>query len=311
MNNNVTEWLVNLSWQQMLVIVVSLLVLRFVLLKHKSKTTKLLANIAETLAMAGGLIFLIIFPFLIQPFFIPSESMVPTFLENDRIFVNKAVYRMRQPRRGDIIVFNAPPAAVKMSTPEGIPVPAETRFIKRVIAVPGDTVRVVPGYVDLDGMRLDHSELRRLLGGGLPESLVRVRLRNGGLYLNDKWLTESEVASRLQTRGNVQIKPGYVVLNGIPLNEPYIEEDPEMPYPDRDDPRVWDSLNQAVVQNRVKLVGAGDELSVKLGGGQFLVMGDNRNHSLDGRFWGPLDSKRILGRAMFVWYPLNRLHWAR
>jgi signal peptidase I len=310
MNNNFTEWLVNLSWLQMLAIVLMLLVFRYLLLRRKSKITKSLADTAEMLATAGGLIFLVIFPFLVQPFFIPSESMVPTFQEDDRIFVNKAVYRMREPHRGDIVVFDAPPSAVEMSAPIGIPM-KDMRFVKRIIAVPGDEIRVVPGYLEMDGMRLDHSELRRLLADSTSVSDTCVKLAKDGVYVNGKRLTEAEVASRLSTRARITIQPGYVILNGQQLDEPYAHEDPEVAYPDLDDLRCWDAVKEADAQGRLTLIRNGETVSVKLGSGQYMVMGDNRNHSLDSRFWGPLDRKRMLGRAMFVWWPFARLHWAR
>jgi signal peptidase I len=70
--------------------------------------------------------------FVLQTFYIPSESMENTLLINDRVLVNKLVYDFRDPRRGEIIVFQAPRAWRSD--------PAEEDFIKRVIGVPGDHV---------------------------------------------------------------------------------------------------------------------------------------------------------------------------
>jgi signal peptidase I len=68
--------------------------------------------------------------FVLQTFFIPSESMENTLKINDRVLVNKLVYDFRAPHRGEIIVFKAP-----LSWRSD---PAEEDFIKRVIAVGGD-----------------------------------------------------------------------------------------------------------------------------------------------------------------------------
>ena len=78
------------------------------------------------------LVFCILRPFVIQAFFIPSGSMLPTLEINDRILVNKFVYHFRDPLPGDIVVFRAPPAA---SAPE-------QDFIKRVVGAPGDHLQV-------------------------------------------------------------------------------------------------------------------------------------------------------------------------
>ena len=70
--------------------------------------------------------------FVLQTFYIPSESMENTLLINDRVLVNKLVYDFRDPHRGEIVVFEAPRSWRGN--------PAEEDFIKRVIGTPGDRV---------------------------------------------------------------------------------------------------------------------------------------------------------------------------
>jgi signal peptidase I len=70
--------------------------------------------------------------FVLQTFFIPSESMEHTLNINDRVLVNKLVYDFRDPHRGEIVVFEAPN--------DWRSDPAEEDFIKRVIGTPGDHV---------------------------------------------------------------------------------------------------------------------------------------------------------------------------
>lgn len=90
--------------------------------------------------------------FIVQAFFIPSGSMEPTLQVDDRVLVNKLVYRFRDPARGEIIVFAAERAEeprsflakVRAFLTEGFGVvnTQEKDFIKRVIGLPGETVRV-------------------------------------------------------------------------------------------------------------------------------------------------------------------------
>ncbi len=102
---------------------------------------------------------LIIKTFLVQAFFIPSESMLPTLRVGDRVLVNKMVYRFREPRRGEIVVFVAEPDTVKrnvfqrflksMTEGLGAAQPPERDYIKRVIGLPGETVSIKDGVVTI------------------------------------------------------------------------------------------------------------------------------------------------------------------
>lgn len=73
-----------------------------------------------------------------KPYEIPTESMVPTIEAHDRVIANRLIYRFRDIRRGDIIVFSPPPAAIE---PCGRPSP-DVPFVKRVVGLPGDVVEV-------------------------------------------------------------------------------------------------------------------------------------------------------------------------
>ena len=90
--------------------------------------------------VAFALVFGIVRPFVVEAFYIPSESMVPTLEVGDRVFVNKFIYRFSQPKPGDIVVFKSA---------EG----GEEDLIKRVIGLPGDEVQVRDGVVFVNGER--------------------------------------------------------------------------------------------------------------------------------------------------------------
>jgi signal peptidase I len=82
-----------------------------------------------------------------KPYEIPTESMVPTIAANDRILVNRLIYRFRDPVRGDIVVFTPPPSAAGPCSGARPGVP----FVKRVVGVPGDRVDVRDGKTFVNG----------------------------------------------------------------------------------------------------------------------------------------------------------------
>jgi signal peptidase I len=94
---------------------------------------------------------LVVKTFLIQAFYIPSESMTPTLKVGDRVLVNKLSYTTGDIGRGDIVVFSRPggPGA------DGI-----EDLIKRVVALPGETVEGRDGRVHIDGEPLDEGYLQ-------------------------------------------------------------------------------------------------------------------------------------------------------
>ena len=85
---------------------------------------------------------LLIRQFVVQAFKIPSGSMVPTLLVGDHLLVNKFIYRFREPRRGDIVVFK-------------FPQDRETDFIKRVIALPGEEVALREEKLFIEGVEVE------------------------------------------------------------------------------------------------------------------------------------------------------------
>lgn len=201
-----TEWLANVSTGYVIAAIAILLVARLILERYKSPIGKSMAEVVESAMIAIALVFLLIRPFVVQAFFIPSPSMSPTLMEGDHILVNKLIYRFREPKAGEIIVFRAPPEASN----DGV----EKDFIKRLVAVPGDVIEV----------------------------------RDGQLYRND-----------------------------VPASEPYLEE--KMGY----------SLKPT-----------------RIAEGRLYVLGDNRNDSRDSHWWGQLERKRVIGKAMFRFWPPRR-----
>jgi signal peptidase I len=251
------EILANLSVAHIVLAALVLTVIRLALTPIKVPFARSIAELIESLLVAGVLVFLIIRPFFMQAFYIPSESMEPTLMGHeagynhltgespptaihDKLFVNKLIYRLRDPKREDIVVFRAPAVADMMAEPEHR-APVENVLIKRLIGIPGDTIQVKPD----------------------DKGVVRV-------FRNGKPVDEP-------------------VCNGKDSNEPCIKE-PMDPTP---------SASYAV------------DKPLKLGPDELFVMGDNRNHSNDSRFWGPLKRDRVIGKASFIFWPLDRIRILR
>jgi signal peptidase I len=117
---------------------------------------------ANTLLVAV-LIALALRAFVIEPFRIPSGSMLPTLLIGDHLFVNKFVYgvkvpftgirlpELRDPQRGDVVVFTVARDQSSIYPADRRPELGREEFVKRVVGLPGDTVEVQQGIVRVNG----------------------------------------------------------------------------------------------------------------------------------------------------------------
>ncbi|HKV43195.1 MAG TPA: signal peptidase I [bacterium] len=161
--------------------------------------------IVETLdaCLFAALLSLVIITFVVQAFYIPSGSMEPTLMVDDRILVAKFIYRLEPVHRGDVIVFR-------------YPLNPQRDFVKRVIGLPGD----------------------------------RVQLRDGVVHIDDKVLSEKSYT----------IKPDF-----------------------------------------------GNYGPVTVPARQLFVLGDNRNNSEDSRFFGYVPRPNVIGKAVFIYWPMSRI----
>jgi signal peptidase I len=102
-----------------------------------------------------------IITFLYQPVRVEGTSMQPELRDQDRLFINKFAYRFENISRGDVVVFHYPRDP-------------EKSYIKRVIALPGDSLRIDDGRVYVNGQRIDESyvPLRYRDGRSMPEIVI-------------------------------------------------------------------------------------------------------------------------------------------
>lgn len=162
-------------------------------------------SIIETLdaCIFAAVLSLVIITFVVQAFYIPSGSMEPTLMVNDRILVAKFLYRFEPIARGDVIVFR-------------YPLNPQRDFVKRVMGLPGD----------------------------------RAQLKEGVVYVNGQRISEK----------------GYTIKADF-----------------------------------------GNYGPVTVPQGQFFVLGDNRNNSEDSRFFGYVPRDNIIGKAIFIYWPPQRI----
>jgi len=252
---------------------------------------------------------------VIEAFKIPSSSMYPTLEIGDHIFVNKFIYgvripwtttkffQLRSPERGEVIVFMQP-------------CEPERDYIKRVVALAGDTVEVRCNVVHINGKPIQ-SEL-------LEAETCRYDDYDD---INKKWFT------RLCSRYRETVDGlAYETYHDVdrPLRDERLATGALLHGDDRDFPRL-DSVRlppscatnpggePLAAPNQKPGTLAEDRPGHPAGvcerqvhyivpEGHVFVMGDNRANSNDSRVWGSVPIENIKGKALFIW--LSYSHWA-
>ena len=316
---SLTETLANLPVLWVLVIVATLTVLRLLVLRLPSPAARSVAELAETGLTAIALVFLILRPFFMQAFYIPSASMEPTLTGNgrakDRILVNKFQYRLYAPQRDDVVVFLAPPAAMAGDPP----------FVKRLIGLPGDKIEAVSGFVLAGGRRYSHADLRTALAaanefgpqaaaeGYADQADHHIKFVANGVLADNRLVGTTRLAEILtgMSHAPVSVHPGYNVRDGVRLAEPFIAEDPDYdmkiyhgePVKHEYDPGQatykWNGQQISPAEFQREFAPPTEPLPA----GHYLMMGDNRNDSNDGTNWGPLEARRVVGPVRVVFWP--------
>jgi signal peptidase I len=105
------------------------------------------------------LIALLLNLFIVQPTKVRGESMEPTLRTDQYLLVEKISYRLHEPRRGDVVVFKYPRDEAE-------------NFIKRIIALPGETVEIVSGRVFINGQAIVEPYLIQLPRDSMPAMIV-------------------------------------------------------------------------------------------------------------------------------------------
>ncbi|MBS1709054.1 MAG: signal peptidase I [Armatimonadetes bacterium] len=235
---------------------------------------------ADALVYSAIVVFMLVRPFGIQTFVIPSGSMVDTLRLSDYIVANKWVYRTSNPEYGDIIVFKPPK--------DGLVPPAteeETDYIKRLIGKPGDVIEYKNKVLYRNGQVINEPYVD-YTAPGVHNTMDEVLPKNewDGVQLADYKLVQLD-----GKYWSVNMFGSYTNDGGYDAPGPAQQLAPVFKTTDPD------------LQKRLR-----DAPAAKIPEGYYLFMGDNRNGSYDGRAWGLVPRDSIVGKAWFIWMPVSR-----
>ncbi|MEN8181427.1 MAG: signal peptidase I [Myxococcota bacterium] len=174
----------------------------------------------QTLAIAV-LLALAIRAFLIEPYRIPSESMLPTLMVGDHLFVNKFVYGvplpfvdrrlpgLRAPERGDVVVFSVAKDGYEIHPTDQRPELPRESFVKRIVGVPGDRIEVRGETVLRNGEPLSQERTGETLHDEVGRQLQVVREAVG-----ERQYRVAYDAERPGLAGEFLVEPGRYFVMG-------------------------------------------------------------------------------------------------
>jgi len=209
--------------------------------------------------------------FLFEPFKIPSGSMIPTLWVGDLILVNKFHYGVRLPVINLKITDGNPVERGDVMVFRYPPKP-NLDYIKRVIGLPGDEIAYLNKQLTINGQPAPKTPLPDFFE---EDSLRYIKQFEERIPLGDK--PEASVTSvRLHRLLNDADRPAFV--------------------PGADEFVFKDNCRYTV-----------EGVTCKVPAGHYFMMGDNRDNSLDSRYWGFVPEKNIVGKAFFVWMNFGNL----
>lgn len=295
-------------------------------LKEEKKKKFFLVDWMETF-ISSALIVLLINQYLFQAYVIPSGSMKPTLEEQDRIFVNKMVYGPELlpgmfklpspilPQRGDVIIFESPQY---LNPLKGTFFDLAQRMI----------FMLTLSLVDIDRDDFGNPRIRFLIKRGPVVGGDRARFVKGNLQIRPRgwqdWAEENEIKKSFQL--------SYPSLRDINQNIEVFYKDAAK---NRARLRIQ-RQNEALFSAGIQEMGTETNLDllqleleqlmleapqipefrrqyfrqrtgIYIPEGWILPLGDNRDHSLDGRYFGPVKLDKILGQAAIRFWPTGRI----
>jgi signal peptidase I len=239
---------------------------------------------------------LVLKSFFVDAVKIPSASMENTLLVGDYILINKVGYELKtphylpvinlwipsfplisfkDPERNDVIVFKFPGYPGEVGPTEN------SSYIKRVIGLPGDTVQIIKEWVYINGLKISQPE-----NVILPDTLTDKRgIIDDRIFPSNKKWNNDNYGPILVPKKGMRIK-----LNSKNIAEWQALIDREYGY-------KAVSVEGSVINIDHKPV---REYTIKKN--YYFVMGDNREDSMDSRYWGFVADDLIIGKAIMIYW---------
>lgn|GEM_PF-212641 len=267
-------------------------------------TGRIVNEFLDAVVYAGVFVFLLIRPFAVQAFLIPSASMQDTLLEGDFIVANKAIYRYSEPKIGDIIVFKPPVIATSKSQRDDNG-EVKVDFIKRCQGLPGDVVEVRDGELYRNHKKVDEPYVA---DRNKPMTYDWKLVQYHGVH--KEW--EGKYIPVVLEHNNLSGGPNYNLQNGIAKSFgigvlPHAFDSPE-PWVNHEE---WKSRDQLTSEEQQMIKELDEAPPAAVPPGYVLMMGDNRGNSFDGRAWGLIPRENVIGRSEFIWLPFSRWRMTR
>lgn len=214
-----------------------------------------------------AVVVLVLRSFVFEPFRIPSDSMMPTLLDGDFIIVNKYAYGLRLPVINKKIVPIGEPQRGDVVVFRYPPDPS-INYIKRLVGLPGDRVQV-------------HDD--KLIVNGKPVQTVDLGLYDDGCYQGMRLAQEQLGEHRHEimfcpTPGDIAVEP--------------------LPTCNRHQSRSY----VCVASQSNEVPDRGDWPEHVIPPGSYLMIGDNRDNSADGRYFGFVPEDNLVGKATRIWF---------
>lgn len=293
----------------------------------KQKNKNVVLDWVEAFLQAALLV-LLINQYLLQAYQIPSGSMIRTLLLGDRIFVNKVVYGpellpgigklpgFAEPSRNEVIVFENPSyisrgtvftilqRVLYMVTLSLVDIdrdenglPRAQLLIKRAVGREGDRFRIQNGdmYIRAAGSEefIPESVFQELSGAAYPVTRMLADEDYAIISAGGRALARDQLGFSLSAAEESAI----IELRNLGFGDPFALEWSRESY------RYAAEPQNERLRERVQFIRNGWYVPAN----RILPLGDNRDNSRDGRYFGPVHEKDILGRAMVIYWPVSRM----
>jgi len=229
--------------------------------------------------------------FVFETMMVPTESMVPTIIPQDRLFVERITYQAREPEYGEVVVFWTPfvdkeaqkmlrafDHFMDMFSPREYK--GHVKYVKRLIGKPGDIVELSPSLL--------HEGYSVVVNGETPALLKGIQYERAAIFTD----------------------PNFFRKMAYPNEYPYMSAQEKTLFNYYNQALDYDIAYEEVfegleVEDYAWYDKESSKVKIKVPDGMYFFMGDNSAHSFDGRYFGFVPKKNIVGGPLLIFWPLS------